>query len=438
MNFQELYSKIRAIDENVAPVEECGEMAPMASMMGGAHPVPPQQDNISMNVSMNAQGTGGLRDLMAVLQAIEQGTDGTDGGAVVVHGTDDAGGSDDFASALDSLVGGEEEVSLGDKMADENMDMVPNDPDMNTGAPAPQPSTDDQSTDDQMASEEYQNEPNETYQSADYMTKTLAGGSDEPQHMKKHGYGNSDNPLGMKESLINELSNLYQEVKFREAKEKKMSRAAKGYEKYGKKGMQALAKAGKEGKDLDKVRDKYNKYDESLVNEWGVNLTQPQSDTFGSLDPKAKAYNDKANTNAMMAKYNEMIKKTQDEIAQLKADPSYGGATHDRLLKFAQERLDGLEREQMHNLTGTGVDDASNALRKQAIANNELTPGQWLQKATQYFKGKMTGQPQPGVSYDRYDTSKQAKQGWTTPTPYTPESINESADILKLAKMLRG
>ncbi len=42
-----------------------------------------------------------------------------------------------------------------------------------------------------------------------------------------------------------------------------MSRAAKGHEKYGKEGMAALAKAGKEGKDLDKVRDKYNKYDES-------------------------------------------------------------------------------------------------------------------------------------------------------------------------------
>jgi hypothetical protein len=43
-----------------------------------------------------------------------------------------------------------------------------------------------------------------------------------------------------------------------------MSRAAKGYEKYGKAGMQALAKAGKEGKDLDKIRDKYNKYKESV------------------------------------------------------------------------------------------------------------------------------------------------------------------------------
>ena len=50
----------------------------------------------------------------------------------------------------------------------------------------------------------------------------------------------------------------------KEAQERTMSRAAKGYEKYGKEGMQALAKAGKEGKDLDKVRDKYNKYDDSV------------------------------------------------------------------------------------------------------------------------------------------------------------------------------
>lgn len=45
--------------------------------------------------------------------------------------------------------------------------------------------------------------------------------------------------------------------------EKQMTRAAKGVMKYGKDGMKALAKAGKDGKDLDKVRDKYNKYDES-------------------------------------------------------------------------------------------------------------------------------------------------------------------------------
>ena len=49
----------------------------------------------------------------------------------------------------------------------------------------------------------------------------------------------------------------------KEEGERTMSRAAKGVMKYGKDGMKALAKAGKEGKDLDKVRDKYDKYDES-------------------------------------------------------------------------------------------------------------------------------------------------------------------------------
>lgn len=49
--------------------------------------------------------------------------------------------------------------------------------------------------------------------------------------------------------------------------ERDMSRAAKGYEKYGKEGMEALAKAGREGKDLDKVRAKYDKYDDKSVEE---------------------------------------------------------------------------------------------------------------------------------------------------------------------------
>ena len=54
------------------------------------------------------------------------------------------------------------------------------------------------------------------------------------------------------------------ETTHKQLNERDMSRAAKGIEKYGKDGMQALAKAGREGKDLDKVRDKYNKYDESV------------------------------------------------------------------------------------------------------------------------------------------------------------------------------
>lgn len=53
--------------------------------------------------------------------------------------------------------------------------------------------------------------------------------------------------------------------------EARMSRAAKGHEKYGRQGMEALAKAGRDGaseKELDTIRNKYNKYDESVeVNE---------------------------------------------------------------------------------------------------------------------------------------------------------------------------
>jgi len=63
-------------------------------------------------------------------------------------------------------------------------------------------------------------------------------------------------------------------------KEGEMSRAAKGHEKYGKEGMQALAKAGKEGKDLDKIRDKYNKYDDNVDEGREVN---PMNDSLALM-----------------------------------------------------------------------------------------------------------------------------------------------------------
>ena len=83
-------------------------------------------------------------------------------------------------------------------------------------------------------------------------------------------YGSGSNPMPeeeeedeekMAESLENKLMAEYKA--FMAEGEKTMSRAAKGHEKYGKEGMQALAKAGKEGKDLDPIRKKYDKYDES-------------------------------------------------------------------------------------------------------------------------------------------------------------------------------
>lgn len=68
MNFNDLYKKIQAIDEGTT-VNECGEMP---------HQAPPQQDTVTMNVSMNGSGAGGIKDLMNILKNIEQGGADTD------------------------------------------------------------------------------------------------------------------------------------------------------------------------------------------------------------------------------------------------------------------------------------------------------------------------------------------------------------------------
>lgn len=52
-------------------LDECGPMGPngMMGMRG-----PEQQDSISANISMNASGKGGIRDLMNILQNLESGS----------------------------------------------------------------------------------------------------------------------------------------------------------------------------------------------------------------------------------------------------------------------------------------------------------------------------------------------------------------------------
>ncbi len=49
-------------------VEECGMMGPSSMSMP-----PKQSDSVNMNVSLNASGAGGIRDLMGILKNIEDG-----------------------------------------------------------------------------------------------------------------------------------------------------------------------------------------------------------------------------------------------------------------------------------------------------------------------------------------------------------------------------
>jgi hypothetical protein len=61
--FAALYKQIKSIDEN-ADVEECGMMPIVAGQSG-------QSDSVNMNVSLNASGGGGIRELMNVLKNID-------------------------------------------------------------------------------------------------------------------------------------------------------------------------------------------------------------------------------------------------------------------------------------------------------------------------------------------------------------------------------
>jgi len=69
MNFQDLLTKIRNIDEGTS-VEECGMPMPLSGISIGG-PRPEQADSVTMNVSMNGSGAGGIRDLMGILKNIE-------------------------------------------------------------------------------------------------------------------------------------------------------------------------------------------------------------------------------------------------------------------------------------------------------------------------------------------------------------------------------
>ena len=96
-----------------------------------------------------------------------------------------------------------------------------------------------------------------------------------------------------------------------------MSRAAKGYEKYGKEGMMALAKAGREGKDLDKIRTKYDKYNEGVSE---AEMTPKQKKFAKLAPPKDKiTYADKI---AGATKTNESFPTVSD--AQKREDDRNG------------------------------------------------------------------------------------------------------------------
>jgi hypothetical protein len=101
-------------DELQQDMDECG-MSPMSSMPS---PMSKQQDNVSMNLSMNGSGSGGIRDLMNILRNIEKGADDHDHGDMPGM----LGGGDDDPEPMKMIM--KKEPVLGDEYANSPDELV--------------------------------------------------------------------------------------------------------------------------------------------------------------------------------------------------------------------------------------------------------------------------------------------------------------------------
>lgn len=132
------------VDESL---DECGPMGSPGS----------QPDNVSMNVSLNGSGAGGIRDLMNVLKSIENGDHD--------HDHDHDSDMDNIALKLNS----------------------------------------------ESENEAFDNEPNTEYKDTNYMTRDIAGGLNKEHGQYKREYP-GDNPMAIKQ-LENKLGAMYESIK---------------------------------------------------------------------------------------------------------------------------------------------------------------------------------------------------------------------------------
>ena len=195
MDFKKILQTITDLDQNKQilkesnqAVQECGIMPSIGGMgmMGGASHPP-----ITLNVSMNATGPDGIRDLLNVLKG---------------HGND---APDDAISGPAGTV-----VAVSEPKHDMDHDMDDMGHDMDDMGHDMGHDEDDADA-VELEIDEYANSPDEEYAG---MSAAVPAGDDlnKPKQSFKHNYRGGDNPMNMQfESLKYKLKNLYTEVKGR-------------------------------------------------------------------------------------------------------------------------------------------------------------------------------------------------------------------------------
>jgi hypothetical protein len=193
MDFRKIYQKIAEMDgsgmvphDTVSaingdefqdePIEECGDMMPTPMS------APKQSDSVTMNVSMNGSGAGGIRDLMSILKNIEAGGEEH-------YSKYDVPDTDDLELDIKSMDHPHDEPS--DEHGEEDGIVFGND-----------------------MEEEYANQPDEMYAPVADITPT--GNDIHSQGDERPKVNGGGNPYTVTaEGLQRQLQNLYYEIKSR-------------------------------------------------------------------------------------------------------------------------------------------------------------------------------------------------------------------------------
>lgn len=200
MNFKELAERLRTIESaptqlNIdGTIDECGDM-PMPAMEIMHHEQPPQPDNVTMNVSMNGSGKGGIRDLMDILRNLESTGDGEEPEFSEPHQAHD--------DAIDILTG--EEVGQEPQGPGEEMPLAEKSKEQLVGHDV-----------DDDKDHDVQNRPHRTTYNIDTITRH---GDDihSKGDIKRRKVNGGENPL--EEGIISRLTEHYNQVKTRDLQE---------------------------------------------------------------------------------------------------------------------------------------------------------------------------------------------------------------------------
>lgn len=175
MNFTELYKKISQIENGITE----SQMLDECPCQDAIEHQPKQQDSVNMNISINGQGSNGIRDLMDILRNIE---------------------SPESAENDEILIGApaDDDVDSGDEIEIE-------------------PSNDADDEEEIIVTDDYENSPIGASDAAVYGISAVTGMGDDlaskgAEARKQAGGGN---PWNVSESLRKQLKGLYEEIKLR-------------------------------------------------------------------------------------------------------------------------------------------------------------------------------------------------------------------------------